>query len=176
MCIRDRVKLVRHRKSGGFFAAKALAKRGVPLASNQICFNLLNQRGKRMAYPLGTTATYPGTGALATERTDKSTPVMVMLGSEDTVIGEAGNAAGRTYVETHAGPAYLVEIVRGGHVSFTSCELYLVAGLAAAAAPKTQVRCAEVSSSRSYPVTSEASTPSMGSCIRWNANRCISRE
>ena len=65
-----------------------------------------------------------GTGALATERTDKSTPVMVMLGSEDTVIGEAGNAAGRTYVETHDGPAYLVEIVRGGHVSFTSCELY----------------------------------------------------
>ena len=47
-------------------AQEALAKRGVPLASNQICFNLLNQRGKRMAYPLGTTATYPGTGALAT--------------------------------------------------------------------------------------------------------------
>ena len=49
---------------------------------------------------------------------------MVMLGTEDTVIGEAGNEAGRQYVEGHQGPAYLMELVRGGHVSFTSCELY----------------------------------------------------
>ena len=47
-----------------------------------------------------------------------------MLGTEDTVIGEAGNEAGRAYCKTHEGPAHLVEIVRGGHVSFTSCELY----------------------------------------------------
>ena len=65
-----------------------------------------------------------GSGTLHTSRTDKSTPVMVMLGKEDTVIGEGGNEAGRVYVETHQGPAYLAEIVRGGHVSFTSCELY----------------------------------------------------
>lgn len=64
-----------------------------------------------------------GVGLSAT-RSNLTTPVMVMLGSEDTVIGEEGNAAGRQYVDTHAGPACLVEIVRGGHVSFTSCELY----------------------------------------------------
>lgn len=49
---------------------------------------------------------------------------MVMLGTEDTVIGEKGNQAGRKYVDNHEGPAYLLEIVRGGHVSFTSCEIY----------------------------------------------------
>ena len=112
-----------------------------------------------------------------------------MLGTEDTVIGEEGNAAGRAYFETHSGPRWetqprpassrtapprtaphrtaphrtaphrtaphrtaphrtaphrtaphpcwrrpmapshtlgrqLLEIRRGGHVSFTSCELY----------------------------------------------------
>merc|ERR1719409_1020364 len=66
-----------------------------------------------------------GVGAgLSAARGNKQTPVMVMLGREDTVIGEAGNAAGREYIATHGGPACLVEIVRGGHVSFTSCELY----------------------------------------------------
>ena len=61
-----------------------------------------------------------GGGTLGTaSRKDRTTPAMVMLGTEDTVIGEAGNAAGRLYVETHEGPAALVEIVRGGHVSFT---------------------------------------------------------
>merc|ERR1719215_1062396 len=48
----------------------------------------------------------------------------MMLGVEDTVIGEVGNAAARTYVEKHCGPKYLLEIKDGGHVSFTSCELY----------------------------------------------------
>merc|ERR1719215_1592861 len=48
----------------------------------------------------------------------------MMLGVEDTVIGEVGNAAARTYVEKHCGPKYLLEIKNGGHVSFTSCELY----------------------------------------------------
>ena len=65
-----------------------------------------------------------GRGNLASERADTTTPVMVQLGTEDTVIGAAGNAAAREYVATHRGPAYLLEIVRGGHVSFTSCELY----------------------------------------------------
>lgn len=63
-------------------------------------------------------------GTLHADRKDRATPVMVMLGTEDTVIGEGGNAAAREYVQSHEGPAYLVEIVRGGHVSFTSCELY----------------------------------------------------
>ncbi|KAH8052505.1 platelet-activating factor acetylhydrolase [Aureococcus anophagefferens] len=51
-------------------------------------------------------------------------PALVMIGTEDTVIGEEGNAAARRYAADHGGPAALLEIVRGGHVSFTSCELY----------------------------------------------------
>lgn len=66
-----------------------------------------------------------GTRKLATERTNTQTPVMVMLGREDTVIGEGGNQAGRDYVDHHTdGDSYLMEIVRGGHVSFTSCDIY----------------------------------------------------
>ena len=65
-----------------------------------------------------------GGGTLAASRKNVQTPVMVMLGREDTVIGEGGNQAGREYCRNHQGPAYLAEIVRGGHVSFTSCELY----------------------------------------------------
>ena len=61
-----------------------------------------------------------GSGTLAEERQEIEVPVMVQLGTEDTVIGEAGNEAGRRYVQTHNGPAYCVEDVRGGHVSFTS--------------------------------------------------------
>jgi len=60
-----------------------------------------------------------------TNRRNKSTPIMVMLGTEDTVISKKGNITARKYVDTHAfGDAYLVEIVRGGYVSFTSCEIY----------------------------------------------------
>ena len=65
-----------------------------------------------------------GGGTLAASRKNVQTPVMVMLGREDTVIGEGGNEAGREYCRNHQGPAYLAEIVKGGHVSFTSCELY----------------------------------------------------
>mmetsp|Transcript_98062 Transcript_98062/g.280593 ORF Transcript_98062/g.280593 Transcript_98062/m.280593 type:complete len:222 (+) Transcript_98062:448-1113(+) len=65
-----------------------------------------------------------GSGTLAEERQEMEVPVMVQLGTEDTVIGEAGNEAGRRYVQTHNGPAYCVEVVRGGHVSFTSGDLY----------------------------------------------------
>jgi len=58
-------------------------------------------------------------------RKNKSTPVMVMMGTEDTVLGEECNDASRQYVTNHSeGDAYLLEIVRGGHVSFTSCEMY----------------------------------------------------
>jgi dienelactone hydrolase len=66
-----------------------------------------------------------GTTKLATERKNKETPVMVMLGTEDTVLGEDANQAGRDYIDNHLSPSsYLLEIVRGGHVSFTSCEIY----------------------------------------------------
>lgn len=58
-------------------------------------------------------------------RNNKSTPVMIMIGTEDTVLGDHANDANRKYVDTHDnGDAYLLEIVRGGHVSFTSCEMY----------------------------------------------------
>jgi len=58
-------------------------------------------------------------------RKNKSTPVMVMVGTQDTVLGEKHNDANRQYVDNHSdGDAYLLEIIRGGHVSFTSCELY----------------------------------------------------
>lgn len=47
-----------------------------------------------------------------------------MTGREDTVIGDAGNAGAKRYAATHKGSAAYLEIVRGGHVSFTSCEHY----------------------------------------------------
>eukprot|EP00908_Phaeocystis_cordata_P014543 Transcript_25652.p1 GENE.Transcript_25652~~Transcript_25652.p1 ORF type:complete len:437 (-),score=129.94 Transcript_25652:54-1364(-) len=70
----------------------------------------------------GAAAGHPPLASAA--RADRATPTLVMLGTEDTVIGEEGNAAGRAYYETHTGPRQLLEIKRGGHVSFTSCELY----------------------------------------------------
>lgn len=65
-----------------------------------------------------------GDGRLTDTRLNHQTPVMVMIGTEDTVIGEAGNALCRKFAATHDAPSYLVEIKAGGHVSFTSCELY----------------------------------------------------
>jgi len=62
---------------------------------------------------------------LNVEWKNRDTPIMVMLGTEDTVIGRYdGNDAARQYVDNHNEDAYLMEIVRGGHVSFTSCEMY----------------------------------------------------
>ena len=58
-------------------------------------------------------------------RKNKSTPVMVMVGTQDTVLGDYHNDSNRKYVDNHSdGDAFLLEIVRGGHVSFTSCEMY----------------------------------------------------
>jgi len=51
-------------------------------------------------------------------------PALVMVGREDTVIGVEGNAAAQDYAASHGGPAAYLEIVRGGHCSFTSCDLY----------------------------------------------------
>ena len=47
-----------------------------------------------------------------------------MVGREDTVIGVEGNAAAQDYATQHQGPAAYLEIIRGGHCSFTSCDLY----------------------------------------------------
>eukprot|EP00928_Gymnodinium_smaydae_P045109 TRINITY_DN30114_c0_g1_i1.p1 TRINITY_DN30114_c0_g1~~TRINITY_DN30114_c0_g1_i1.p1 ORF type:complete len:488 (-),score=73.03 TRINITY_DN30114_c0_g1_i1:240-1703(-) len=52
-------------------------------------------------------------------------PTMIMLGTEDTVVAERGNSMARNYFDsTLSGPKYSVEIKKGGHVTFTSCELY----------------------------------------------------
>jgi len=61
---------------------------------------------------------------LAEKRKEVDIPVMVMLSTEDRVLGEDRNEANRRFVETHKGPAYMLEIKRGGHVSFTSGDLY----------------------------------------------------
>jgi len=63
-------------------------------------------------------------GHLPESRANRETPVMVMLGTQDTVIGEEGNELCRCYFATHEGPKCLLEIKAAGHVSFTSCELY----------------------------------------------------
>ncbi|CAJ1422942.1 unnamed protein product [Effrenium voratum] len=63
-------------------------------------------------------------GRLMKERKNRHTPVMVMVGSEDTVIGAEGVEACRQYAKTPEGSSCLVEIREGGHCSFTSCELY----------------------------------------------------
>ena len=56
--------------------------------------------GARPASPMSP----PQTVADGTARSNRVTPTLVMLGTEDTVIGEEGNAAGRAYFETHTGP------------------------------------------------------------------------
>lgn len=58
-------------------------------------------------------------------RSNTHTPVLAMIGTEDTVLGRHANDANREYIDNHTdGDAYLLEILRGGHVSFTSCEMY----------------------------------------------------
>eukprot|EP00929_Paragymnodinium_shiwhaense_P063198 TRINITY_DN31588_c0_g1_i1.p1 TRINITY_DN31588_c0_g1~~TRINITY_DN31588_c0_g1_i1.p1 ORF type:complete len:222 (-),score=38.95 TRINITY_DN31588_c0_g1_i1:397-1062(-) len=63
-------------------------------------------------------------GRLGDKRQNKDTPVMLMAGVEDTVIGEKGAELIRQYAASHRGPICLMEIKGGGHVSFTSCNLY----------------------------------------------------
>jgi len=58
------------------------------------------------------------------DRTNFSTPVMMMIGTRDQTIREAGNARDRPYYEASKGPHYLVEIKDGGHYSFTSVDQY----------------------------------------------------
>lgn len=63
-------------------------------------------------------------GGPVQERQHPSTPIMMMIGSEDATIGERGNAANRLYYENSEGPRYLVEIKDAGHMSFTSVNQY----------------------------------------------------
>jgi len=65
-----------------------------------------------------------GTQDLHDKRKNNITPIMVMIGSEDTVLGTEANNANRIYWKNHKTDAFLLEIKRGGHVSFTSCEMY----------------------------------------------------
>lgn len=58
------------------------------------------------------------------QRANFDTPVMMMIGTEDTTIREAGNATNRAYYEATKGPRYMVEIKDGGHYSFTSVDQY----------------------------------------------------
>ena len=58
------------------------------------------------------------------ERLNAYTPIMMMLGSEDSTIGERGNATNRLYYENSLGPSYLVELRDGGHMTFTSVNQY----------------------------------------------------
>lgn len=53
------------------------------------------------------------------ERTNYTTPVMMMIATEDKTIGLPNNAKDRTYYEESKGPHYLVEIKDGGHYSFS---------------------------------------------------------
>jgi predicted dienelactone hydrolase len=57
-------------------------------------------------------------------RANFTTPIMMMIGTEDGTIRERGNASNRTYYEQSKGPHYLVEIKDGGHYSFTSVDQY----------------------------------------------------
>jgi hypothetical protein len=58
------------------------------------------------------------------DRTNFSTPILMMIGTEDSTIREAGNARNRAYYEASKGPHYLVEVKDGGHYTFTSVDQY----------------------------------------------------
>ncbi len=53
------------------------------------------------------------------EHANLTIPSLRMIGSEDTTIGEAGNAEVRAHHAKHTGPSYLLELKNGGHFSFT---------------------------------------------------------
>ena len=63
-------------------------------------------------------------GGSGGERTNLTTPIMMMIGTEDSTVGERGNTRSRAYYEASEGPRYLVEIKDAGHFTFTSVEQY----------------------------------------------------
>lgn len=57
--------------------------------------------------------------AVGPSHTNLTVPTLPMLGTEDRTIGTAGNDLVRAYYAQHRGPAFLLELVNGGHYSFT---------------------------------------------------------
>jgi predicted dienelactone hydrolase len=53
------------------------------------------------------------------DHTNLTVPSLRMLGTEDTTIGERGNALIRAHHAKHTGPSFLLELPDGGHYSFT---------------------------------------------------------
>lgn len=62
--------------------------------------------------------TIPMSGA-PLSHTNLTVPTLPMLGSEDRTLGPRGNDLIRAYYAAHQGPAFLFELVNGGHYSFT---------------------------------------------------------
>ncbi|MGH9558139.1 MAG: alpha/beta hydrolase family protein [Bryobacteraceae bacterium] len=58
------------------------------------------------------------------DRTNFTTPVLMMIATEDATLRAAGNARDRAYYQACKGPHYLVEIRDAGHHTFTSVEQY----------------------------------------------------
>ena len=60
-------------------------------------------------------------GELSQDHANKETPALVMTGRGELVIKQEGNDVCERYYETHTGPKCFMEIMKGGHMSFTSC-------------------------------------------------------
>jgi predicted dienelactone hydrolase len=58
------------------------------------------------------------------DRTNFSTPIFMMIGTEDATLHAAGNDRNRAYYAASKGPHYMVEIKDAGHYTFTSVEQY----------------------------------------------------
>jgi dienelactone hydrolase len=58
------------------------------------------------------------------DRTNFSTPIFMMIGTEDATLHAAGNARNREYYQASKGPHFLVEIKDAGHYTFTSVDQY----------------------------------------------------
>ncbi|MBZ5609537.1 MAG: hypothetical protein LAP38_14845 [Acidobacteriia bacterium] len=58
------------------------------------------------------------------DRTNFSTPIFMMIGTEDATLRAQGNARNRNYYEVSKGPKYFVEIKDAGHYTFTSVDQY----------------------------------------------------
>ena len=58
------------------------------------------------------------------DRTNFTTPVFMMIATEDGTLKEAGNVRNRAYYNASKGPHYFVEIKDAGHFTFTSVDQY----------------------------------------------------
>jgi len=63
-------------------------------------------------------ATIPMAG-IGLDHTNLAIPTLPMLGAEDRTLGPRGNELIRAYYEKHQGSAFLLELINGGHYSFT---------------------------------------------------------